>query len=65
MKTRQQIQERLAKVEADERKHYPPADVFSNAPLALIQVQLDTEASTLEWVLRELEADAPQQKGTP
>jgi len=46
-----EIAAQLCKIESDERLHYPPADVFSNAPLALIQTQLETEQRVLRWIL--------------
>lgn len=46
-----EIEARLDEVEADERMHYKCANVNINAPLALIQVNLDTESTTLRWVL--------------
>jgi len=55
VKTQQQIRERLAKIKADERLHYPTATVFENAPLALIQMDLEAERDALWWVLAEAE----------
>jgi hypothetical protein len=49
--TEQEIRKRLSDIDADERFHYPPALVQINAPLALIQVELETTARTLAWVL--------------
>lgn len=46
------IAERLAAYEEDERGHYPAATVFENAPLALIQVTLETGKRELGWVLK-------------
>jgi hypothetical protein len=51
MKNGDEILARLKKVCSDERLSYPPAEIFSNAPLALIQVELETERRTLQWVL--------------
>jgi hypothetical protein len=51
VKTEQQIRARLAVIDDDERYHYAPATVFENAPLALIQTTLETEAQALAWVL--------------
>lgn len=51
MKTETEIKKRLAEIDADERYHYSPATVFENAPLALIQTALETEAQALAWVL--------------
>jgi hypothetical protein len=54
---KKQIVGRVAELNADERLGYPPADVFSNAPLALVQVQLETEVRALKWVLKVLESE--------
>ena len=51
MKTQQEIEERLDKILKDDRLSYPPANVQINAPLALIQVQLESMRSILLWVL--------------
>jgi len=55
MKTREEIEKRIAELKADERLSYPPANVFTNAPLALIQVALKNELMALNWVLKESE----------
>lgn len=52
MKTEKEIKAKLAELKSDERLSYPPADVFSNAPLALIQVELEAKVKALEWVLQ-------------
>lgn len=49
--TTDEILSRLQSIENDERLWYPAATVFVNAPLALIQVTLATEAQTLRNVL--------------
>jgi hypothetical protein len=51
MRTEDILKARLAEVEADGRLHYPPADVRIDAPLALDQLCMETEAATLRWVL--------------
>ena len=51
MKTKTEIEKKLKETESDERLGYPTATVFANAPLALIQTQLETLRSTLKWVL--------------
>ena len=51
MKTKKEIQEKLKEIESDERLSYPPASIFLNAPLALIQIELETKARTLKWIL--------------
>jgi len=52
MKTAKVIKEKLREIEADERLSYTPANVFSNAPLALIQMELVAKRDTLKWVLK-------------
>lgn len=49
------IKEKLAEIESDDRYKAPPATVTSNAPLALIQTNLESSARTLRWVLKILE----------
>lgn len=51
MKTKEEIEKALKEVESDERLSYPKATVFENAPLALIQLGLETRVATLKWVL--------------
>ena len=55
MKSREEIEKRIAELKADERLGYRPANVFTNAPLALIQVALKNEIMALNWVLKESE----------
>lgn len=50
-KTPGEIRARLAEIDADDRYHYPPALIQINAPLALIQVSMKSEANALAWVL--------------
>lgn len=61
-----EIEAMIAKIESDERYRYPPADVFSNAPLALIQVELKATVDALRWALggkHHLDDDGPKRKG--
>ncbi len=51
MKTKAEIKKRLCRVEQDERINYPRATIVENAPLALIQLWLETERDLLKWVL--------------
>ena len=51
MKTEQEIRAFLSDVLATPQLHMPSADIFTNAPLALIQVELETKRDVLEWVL--------------
>ena len=53
MKTKAEIKKYLEEIEKDERLSYPDANVFVNAPLALIQVELKNKIAVLEWVLEE------------
>lgn len=45
----------ISEVEGDERHHYPDANVIVNAPLALIQVQLEQRKRTAKEILKELQ----------
>lgn len=47
----EQIKARINEILADERMSYKSANVFSNAPLALIQFGMETELHTLQKVL--------------
>ena len=54
MKTGSKIKECLAQIESDSRyqsglKH--PATIEENAPLALIQLEMETKVKVLKWVL--------------
>jgi len=46
-----QIQARIKEILSDERLSYKTATVFANAPLAMIQLQMETELHTLQKVL--------------
>jgi hypothetical protein len=52
-RTAEAIKAEIAKIEADKRLHYPSANVQINAPLALIQLTLETRRDALRWVLGE------------
>lgn len=51
MLTKAKITAKLEKLKADERLYYSSANVFSNAPLALIQTQLESQIHILEDIL--------------
>lgn len=56
MKTEKEIKTQIAEIEVDDRyqsglKH--PATININAPLALIQLEMETKIRTLKWVLEE------------
>ena len=53
MKSEQQIRELIAHISADDRMGYESALVQVNAPLALIQMELEARKSALEWVVGE------------
>jgi hypothetical protein len=54
MKTETEIRERINWLKSDERVKYPPANLFSNGPLALVQVDIKAQISALEWALDSL-----------
>jgi hypothetical protein len=54
MKTQEEIEERIKQIEADSRYQAPPALVFVNSPLALIQTDMKAEVRALRWVLEKL-----------
>lgn len=47
----EQIQKRISEILEDERFSYKSADIFTNAPLALIQLSMEVELHTLQKVL--------------
>ncbi|MCZ2798994.1 hypothetical protein [Vibrio alginolyticus] len=54
MITEDQIRARIKELEADERHSYAPANVFSNAPLAIIQTSITSELNGLYFALGEV-----------
>lgn len=60
MKSIQDIKNRISVIEADSRYQSglkKPAEVWCNAPLALIQMGLESEIKTLKWILDEQNKD--------
>lgn len=51
MMTKIEIESRINEILSDERIAYKTANVFTNAPLALIQIGLQTELHTLQKVI--------------
>lgn len=49
--TEEEILARIAEIEKDERYLDDPASILINAPLALVQISLETERSTLKKVI--------------
>lgn len=43
--------DKLNELKTDERNYYPSATVFTNAPLALIQISLSSQIHLLEGLL--------------
>jgi hypothetical protein len=54
MRTIEEIKVKLQELKSDDRLKSPCATVFENAPLALIQLELEMKILTLEWVLKEV-----------
>jgi len=52
MKSNDEILAKIKELESDERHGYKPALVQINAPLALIQVEIQGKIDALRWVLR-------------
>ena len=53
MKDKIDIKNKIKELKADDRYKQKPALVQINAPLALIQVDIQAQIDTLEWVLRD------------
>lgn len=51
MQSEETIKKRIEEILADERLSYKTAAVFSNAPLALVQLTLEIELHTLQRVI--------------
>ena len=52
MKSNDEILTKIKELESDERHNYEPALVQVNAPLALIQIEIQSKIDALKWVLR-------------
>jgi len=55
MRKEKVIKKMLAVLESDERLKYPPATIQINAPLALIQLEMESKITVLKWVLHKEE----------
>jgi len=51
MKTVKEIRHKLRELTSDSRMKQPPADIHTNAPLALVQLEMESKINTLKWVL--------------
>ena len=52
MKTQKEIEEKIKELESDERLSYPTATIDINAPLALIQLRLESKIAALKWAVK-------------
>lgn len=52
MKTKKEIEDKIKEIESDERLGYPPAQIQTNAPLSLVQTELESKLRALKWVLQ-------------
>ena len=48
------VRQQIIAIEADERYHYKPASIQVNAPLALIQLDMNSRMTVLKQVLKML-----------
>lgn len=55
MKTRGEIAKAIREIEKDDRRKIAGVTIFNNAPLSLIQVEIDAKLRALIWVLSETE----------
>jgi len=55
LRTVEEIQKQIDVMEADERLSYPTATIVENAPLALIQLSLQTKINALRWTLEKID----------
>lgn len=51
MRTKDEVTEKLRELKSDERLGYPYATIAENAPLALVQTSLKSQARALRWIL--------------
>lgn len=63
MRSKESIEKKLAEVKKDDRLSYPKATVFTNAPLALIQLSLETTVDILTWVLQDEKTEKKNAEG--
>lgn len=53
MRSEEEVRRKLNETRSDKRLPPPCATVFENAPLALIQLELETKIEILKWFLKE------------
>jgi len=53
MKNKKEVLQKIEEIISDERLHYKKATILENAPLALIQFEMETELKMLYWILGE------------
>ena len=49
-----EVREKIKEIEEDPRYSYPDAEIFINAPLALIQVDMKAKIGILKWVEKKM-----------
>jgi hypothetical protein len=54
MRSIKEIEAKLEELKNDDSFKSPTATLFENAPLALIQLELETKVRVLEWVLKDV-----------
>lgn len=54
-----ELVEMVNEIDNDERYHYPNATVVENAPLALVQLNLETRVAFAQEVLRRIGYEGP------
>lgn len=52
----------LRDIDGDERFHYPTATTDINAPLALVQISLESRVDCLQRLLRVVDYDGPEMR---
>ena len=52
MKTKKEITDKIKELKANNKLKQPTATIAINAPLALCQLELESEIKALEWVLK-------------
>ncbi len=59
MTLRQLIKAKIQELKGDSRMRLKPANVYINAPLALIQTEIEGQLAVLNWVLKQLPKGKP------
>lgn len=54
------LREQIRKIDEDERYHYPSANTDVNAPLALVQLGMETKVDFAQHLLERIGYDGPE-----